>query len=266
MSRCVLSLGIANKFVHNTQVPWKQHSIPKSIWIFGCQRLLKLNCNPPRLWTLEHHEKQQPRLKRTSNWQTKAEDQINLDFSATLSVQPAERVLNLCAPCGRQTNKKVTAAGAIWAFLTSGSSKSYTKPPQPSQHNTTYHIHILTRDEGEEFAEADFSSKDRPVGSWVGGGERVAMVKTIGVNDNKTVHQGQILCCPLSFSNWAAWASVWASMSNYCSITVCTFMEKKDTKTQATDEVSLCPYRKTDQEELIHYKMLWYFSVLSFHD
>lgn len=51
------------------------------------------------------------------------------------------QVLNLWTPCGRQTRKNVTAAGAIWAFLTSGSSKSYTKPPQPSQYNTTYRIH-----------------------------------------------------------------------------------------------------------------------------
>lgn len=144
------------------------------------------------------------------------------------------KVLNLWTLCGQQTRKNVTAARAIWAFLTSGSSKSYTKPPQPSQYNTTYHIHtcwLITK--GEEFAEADFSSKDRPFrsGVWVGVG--VPMIKTIAYEEWMTIKlffkvksfvvPYRSLTDPPEQASEEEWPNTAPSQ--------CTFLEKKDTKT-----------------------------------
>lgn len=158
----------------------------------------------PCLQTHEHHEKQ-PRLEKTWNWRTKAVAPIecekeNLDYSATLSVHPAERSSNTELCVDSKPRKKVTAAGAIWVFLTSGISKKLHKATSAfavlnlwHANNTTYHIHTLTQ-KGEKVAEAelDFSSKDRLCGLMRGGAyNKNSSLR--GVIHNKTVLQSQNL-------------------------------------------------------------------------
>lgn len=140
MSCCVLSQGIANQFIHNTLYTLKTAFNPQSIWIFGCQRLLiQLQCSPyvnKHLSTMKNNN--QDWRGREIDGQ-KAVNPLRCGKSTTLiTLQPwvsnLQKDPQTLSSTWMANKRNKTAAGAVWAFLTSGSSKSYTRPPQPLEY------------------------------------------------------------------------------------------------------------------------------------